>query len=460
MSEELKKLIKQDRRDLFRLENHRFFDHSIFSNRCCIRESHKKIIEILTNQLLTESAKSLEYLIETVPSVYFDTKKKTFIFQDLEKESCKEFLEHVDKSPHISLAFETKEDFRTYFDFLFFSSDGHVSLLEHALYNLQDKNMLKKQGGNDLHNQLNIRGFAFTVMDVMIKERFEEEAEIFRFQPSFEKMAEETPLDKNFTKDDIKYLARKSIFKFNPYDIDSYLFSECYYSGESYFQIESAYIWKNKSDTILIRLNFAGYSGSMYRSENFCLVPLPLKMDEEGMEKATINEEIIQHTIEELTTDMMKGYSVEKLKEMIVKCLRKILNIMIYMGADNYYAEQVDFKQKLIEDSENLSRKKARVFRKAKHGDRDYIIIGRPRPKTPIDTNKESYYSVAPHYRKAHWRRQRYGPGRELIKNVFIEGVYIHQDKTDVPIKKKTYIVKGSKEEYDGVKRARERGEI
>lgn len=459
MSEELKKLIKQDRRDLFRLENHRFFDHARFSKVACISMSQQKIVETLIRKITEISKKDFDLFKLSVPRMYIDEEKSIFSMPNIMSDDYEEVVSEIQENENISVAFRILEDFKTYFDYIFFYSGDLQDLVISELQKMQDAKLLRKISTHQ--NQMLLKGFSFPILETCLKTVFEEEAEIFRFQPSFEKMAEETPLDKNFTQEDIKYLARKSIFKFNPYDIESYIEAEDFLGQRVYAQIESAYIWKNRSNAIIMRLNLAGYFGDLYRAGGFSICSFPIKMDENGIEKATINKETVKAFSENLVEGEIKNFSKKKLEDLVVKCMRKILNIMIYMGADNYYAEQVDFKQKLIEDSAHLNRKKARLFRKPKHGDRDYIIIGRPRPKGQyVGSGDDPSYTVTPHYRKAHWRRQRYGPGRELIKNIFIEGIYVHQDKTDVPIKKKTYIVKGSKEEYDGVKRARERGEI
>lgn len=418
MSQRLASLIKKNKRELFRLQHHRFYDGSKICGNLGIPNKSKQIINSIRKICLAS---------------------ESFIREVLGKE--------IDPELRMS-----RQEFLT--ASLFSDNRDLNSIGEKILREV----MLEKHGSRLAHLPFEKMVFPFT--DQYIQEEFEEISNTYRFQPSFEKMAEETELDKNFGREDVKPLSRFSILKFNPYDLESYIELNSLGDKERWFQIESAYIW-HENNKLLMKLNLAGFSPEEYLSDAFFGFVMPIEADENGIEKATINEEIVRQVIVGLISQELYSFSWEAAEQMVIRCLRKILNVMIYMGADNYYAEEIDAKRKNQEEASKMGRKKRRSFLESRENERDYIIIGRPRPKsTEGAAGGGPAYTVSPHYRRAHWRRQRYGPGRELTKNIFIEGLFVHEEKTDVPIKKKNYIIRGSKQEYQGVINAREKGEI
>ncbi len=50
-------------------------------------------------------------------------------------------------------------------------------------------------------------------------------------------------------------------------------------------------------------------------------------------------------------------------------------------------------------------------------------------PPMPATEDGAGDRSVAPHWRRAHWRRQRYGAGRERVRLIRIPAVLVRKDR-------------------------------
>jgi len=312
------------------------------------------------------------------------------------------------------------------------------------------EHILEKCGGDSdsLKYMVSLLQMVASAFCAMISEKI---SNLYRLQPSFEKTVGTMEINDDFSWTDIKPLSNHMAFKFDPKATENY----CVWETEGNFRmvsIDSAIVFVFE-ECLFVLLLFCGFGED---DKIVCNGISELDLDFKKMEDQGLT---IEETLMEEVENVRAQFHFDT-GGVVESALRKVVHTLIYMGADNYYAEEVKGKTSR-EQLLNMGRKKRRKLIKEMRDSQDYIIIGRPRPE---GSNRVEHIgpkgTKCPHYRRAYWRRQRYGPGREMIKNILVEESFIHADKVNYPIKKKKYIVKGTNQEYDGVKAARERGEI
>lgn len=122
---------------------------------------------------------------------------------------------------------------------------------------------------------------------------------------------------------------------------------------------------------------------------------------------------------EEIIGDFLEGFKEQK----YVPVFKYIILLLFYCNSAQYRSEMRPEYSNLIERANQQSGPKRNKTRKRANRKFDYILIT---PAVSISTGQGVGTIRAAHFRRGHFRLQRYGPRNSMEKLIFIEPCFVH----------------------------------
>jgi hypothetical protein len=157
-----------------------------------------------------------------------------------------------------------------------------------------------------------------------------------------------------------------------------------------------------------------------------------------------IHREDIAHARSNNAGVIIKESTDEEAAE-LEKILQHLMKILLYISTAKAVTDKTTERTSALKKANSapagLMRKKQQEKADRKY---DRIVIG---PKEAPNTDEQRLTGhtgrhVTPHWRRGHFREQRFGEGRQQVKTIFIEPMMIAAENVDGSMPPKTYIIK------------------